>query len=224
MPESIRKYNRNRRILQWALLSIVVITIALGWRYPWLGFSVPIVMIMGIIGGIFNGRYICGNLCPRGGFFDRVMAPLSPQKSIFEFLRRMTLRWIILAALMGFMIYRLSKNPISWHHWGYTFWVMCVITTSIGVILGLLVHQRMWCSFCPIGTLQSALGGQKNALQIDTEKCVSCHLCEKACPFGLSILRHRESGVVNEPDCLKCSECVIVCPKNALSFPSKQTR
>jgi polyferredoxin len=178
-------------------------------------------MTTGIIGGLFNGRYVCGNLCPRGGFFDRVMAPLSPKKSIPEFLRRMPLRGIILGALTGFMVYRLSKNPASWRHWGYTFWVMCVITTTIGVILGLLVHQRMWCSFCPIGTVQSALGGKKNMLRIDLLTCIECYLCEKACPFGLSIVRHKKSGIVNESDCLKCSECVMVCPRKALSFPPK---
>jgi polyferredoxin len=35
--------------------------------------------------------------------------------------------------------------------------IMCAVTTLVAVILGLLVHQRTWCSFCPMGTVQKNL-------------------------------------------------------------------
>ena len=57
----------TRHITQWLLLPIVITVIGLGWKYPWLGLSVPLVMVIGIIGAFFNGRYVCGNLCPRQG-------------------------------------------------------------------------------------------------------------------------------------------------------------
>jgi polyferredoxin len=196
----------------------VFITIGLGWRYPLLGFAVPVVMLMGVIGGIFDGRYVCGNLCPRGAFFDRVLVIASPRKGIPEWLRRMPFRWVILGFLFVFMVYRILQKPGDIYHWGRVFWLMCIITTGLGVILGLLVHQRMWCAFCPIGTIQSALGGRKNQLRIDPVKCIECELCEKKCPFDISIVKHKEEGVVDEPDCLKCSECIVVCPKKALSW------
>ena len=44
----------RRRTIQWLLVPIVVITLALGWKYPVLGFVVPVVMLMGIVGGLFN--------------------------------------------------------------------------------------------------------------------------------------------------------------------------
>jgi hypothetical protein len=56
------------------------------------------------------------------------------------------------------MVFRVSQNPGDWRHWGKTFWMMCVITTAIGVVLGILLHPRTWCAFCPMGTLQGALG------------------------------------------------------------------
>jgi NAD-dependent dihydropyrimidine dehydrogenase PreA subunit len=34
-------------------------------------------------------------------------------------------------------------------------------------------------------------------------------------------VKHRKEGIVSEPDCLRCSECVEVCPKNALSWPER---
>ncbi len=63
----------RRHVIQWFLVPVVIISIALGWKFPWLGFSVPIVMLMGAIINIKKGRYGCGNLCPRGNFFDRIM-------------------------------------------------------------------------------------------------------------------------------------------------------
>ena len=71
------KKTGSRKAVQWALLWVMVATIALGWKYPVLGYSVPLVMIVGIVGSFFNGRYVCGHLCPRGGFLDRILALVS---------------------------------------------------------------------------------------------------------------------------------------------------
>jgi hypothetical protein len=57
--------NRRRRLVQWALAPIVIVVTAWGWKYPYLGYTVPVVMILGMIGGVFRGRYVCGNLCPQ---------------------------------------------------------------------------------------------------------------------------------------------------------------
>jgi ferredoxin-type protein NapH len=208
----------RRARIQWALAPIVIITIALGWKYPILGFSVPIVMLMGITGGLFNGRYVCGNLCPRGSFFDRLIWRISLGKTIPAFMRDMPLRWVILVAMMGFMVFRIWQNPGDWHHWGKTFWVMCVVTTAIGVVLGAVVHPRMWCAFCPMGTMQSAIGGHRNQLGIDVKLCRECHVCEKACPIQLSIVQDKSKGRLQSRDCLKCPECISVCPTKALGW------
>ena len=208
---------RRRKAIQWGLLWIVLITLGLGWWFPWLGFSVPLVMLAGIVGSLFNGRYVCGNLCPRGSFYDRIMAPLSKRRPIPQWFRSPTLRWTLFALLMGLMLFRIMQNPLDPMHWGRVFWVMCVVTTAIGLPLALLIHPRSWCSFCPIGTAQSAIGGRRNQLRIDRHLCRSCALCESACPMGLSIVKHKDTGTVSEPDCLRCSECIAVCPVDALS-------
>lgn len=211
---------RRRRIIQWFLAPITIIVIALGWRFPFLGFAVPVVMITGLVGGILRGRYVCGHLCPRGSFFDRMLAPISPSKPIPPSFRSMALRWPLLVVLMGLMVYRISLNPGSIAHWGKVFWMMCVVTSAIGVILALFVNERSWCSFCPIGTLQNAVGGAKDQLRIDGDICRACRTCEKKCPLKIPIVDFKEDGVMAHRDCLKCPECVTICPKNALSFGS----
>jgi ferredoxin-type protein NapH len=208
-----------RRQIQWLVAPIVIITIGLGWKYPILGFSVPIVMLMGMAGGVWRGRYVCGNLCPRGSFFDRIISLVSLKKKIPTLLRRMPLRWIIFTAMMSFMVWRLAQNPGDWRHWGQVFWMICVITTSIGIVLGILFHPRTWCAFCPMGTMQNALGGHKHSLLIDAAKCKQCRLCEKACPFQLPIIQDKDRGRLLSRDCLKCPECIAACPAKALKWP-----
>ena len=213
---------RKRRILQWSLLSVVLVTISLGWKFPFLGFSVPVVMIAGILISLFRGRMVCGNFCPRGSFFDRIVSSFSQKTSVPPLLRDMRFRWSMFALLMGFMVFRLAQNPLSLAHWGHVFWVMCVVTTALGLVLGIVYHPRTWCAFCPMGTLQNALGGEKQYLAIDSSSCRSCKLCEKKCPFDLSIVAHKNTGKIVNPDCLKCSECVQACPVNALSWVSNR--
>lgn len=208
----------SRRLRQWLLAPIVVVTIALGWKYPWLGFTVPAAMLLGIAGGLRRGRYVCGNLCPRGSFFDRLIAPLAGHRQIPAALRTMPLRWGVLVLLMGFMAWRLAANPADLAHWGRVFWSMCAMTTAVGVGLALLFHPRSWCAICPVGTLSNAIGGGKYQLGIDSA-CRECGRCEQSCTFDLAIVRHKEAGAVQERDCLKCSVCVESCPLGALKWP-----
>ncbi len=222
MTMAVTKYtlwkNRRRRVVQGALTPIVIVVIALGWKYPYLGYSVPVVMLMGLAGGFFRGRYVCGNLCPRGGFFDRVMPLASPARAIPSVLRNRVFRWCVFAALMGFMVWRISLDPANPAHWGRVFWLMCAVTTLIGVILAFFFHPRTWCTFCPIGTVQAAVGGHRHPLHIDATTCRTCHLCEKACPMNLPIVKYKTTGTVKEPDCVRCAECVLVCPAKSLAF------
>ncbi len=208
---------RRRRQVQWILVPVVPIVIGLGWRYPILGFAVPVVMLMGLIGAVFRGRYVCGNLCPRGAFFDRVIAPISRMGRTPLFLRQRAFRWPLLIILMGFMLYRILQNPADWRHWGRVFWGMCLVTTAVGVILGFFLRPRAWCFFCPGGTMQNIVGLLRHPLQFDGAKCKECKVCERVCPMGLPIVSWKKTGTVLERDCIQCMECAAVCPVQALS-------
>jgi len=203
---------------RWILATIMILTVALGWRYPAIGFAVPVAMVAGIGGSLLRGRYVCGTFCPRGSFFDTLFRLVGGTQPIPAPLRTMPVRWGILAVLMGFMAWQISRNPGDPLHWGFVFWMACAVTTAAGIGLGLFYHARAWCVICPVGTMANAIGGGKWQLQIDPG-CGSCGACERHCPMGLTIAAHRDGGTLPHRDCLKCSSCADACPKGALTFP-----
>jgi len=205
----------SRNNYKWGLALLMVLVLGLGWKYPYLGFMVPIVMITGLIGSFLKGRVVCGNFCPRGSFFDTWFKPLGGSTKVPKLLTTPKLRWSLLVALFSFMIVQLLSDIGSAAHWGTVFWRVCMVTTLIALVVGVRYRSRAWCAFCPMGTIQGAIGGEKHALSISTS-CAGCGICEKNCPMGHDIAHSRERGIVMNSDCLHCGACVSACPRNAL--------
>ena len=57
----------------------------------------------------------------------------------------------------------------------------------------------------------------KHTVQIDTEKCIGCGLCQKDCPSSNIVVENKKAGVIAQ-DCIMCGHCVAVCPKAAVSM------
>lgn len=204
---------------RWLLATVMIATIAAGWLMPVIGFVVPVVMLTAIGYSLRKGRYACGNVCPRGSFFDTFLRPFGGNRTIPAGLRTPAVRWTVFAGLMGFMAFQISRDPANPLHWGFVFWLACVLTTAAAIGLGLTYQVRTWCAVCPIGTLTATLGAGKHQLQIDSG-CKACGLCETTCPMELSIAVHRDRGTLPHADCLKCSTCHEACPQNALHWPT----
>ena len=201
---------------KWLLAIVVAVVLALGWRFPALGFVVPVAMATGMGGGFLRGRWVCGNLCPRGSLLDTWLGSL-PRRPLPEWMANPAVRWGILLVLIGLMIAQLTVDPGNWRHWGIVFWRMCLITTTAALALAVTYAPRGWCGICPVGTVASQVGGDKQPLQI-ASSCRACGLCEQACPMQFDIVDHRHAGQLPHRDCLKCSLCIKACPGQALSW------
>jgi len=193
---------------------IIVLIISLGGIfYPKLGYFLLLVFASLLIIAPFRGRWFCGNLCPRGSFVDFWLAPISRKVRIPSILKSMKIRVPIFIALMGFMIFRIINTNGIVDRVGMVFVTLCILTTSIAILFGVIIAPRAWCSFCPMGTLQRILGGSKYQLKVDRDLCIECGKCNKVCPMQLPV-----NEIMQLPDCIKCGRCVKVCPKEALSF------
>ncbi len=151
------------RKLIWPLVLIISI---LGFWFPLLGLLMYPMLFAIMILALFRGRYWCGNVCPRGALLDIPLLKIkgkSKNKSLPKFFNNILFKIVVLILLMGFFMLNTVKAFAYWDEaW---FWErlgmvgvnMCAITTVAALILGFAIHHRAWCSFCPMGTVQSTL-------------------------------------------------------------------
>lgn len=199
------------------LFLILLAFLAIGLVYPAIGVVALVCMLAPVVIAPFRGRYWCGNFCPRGSFWDNVITKVSPGKPIPPFFRSKGLRVFMLAFIMTMFS---VQTYFAWGDlaaMGRVFINLILVTTIVGIILGVVYHQRTWCAFCPMGTLASWLSGKAMPLSV-APGCVGCNACTRACPLQLSPAGGKTAGAFSDGDCLKCSRCVAACPKKALRF------
>ncbi len=211
---------KKRGTRQFFMAVIFFIILIGGWKYPLLGYFIPLCMLLGIGIAFFKGRKWCDWFCPRGSFFDVLIMPLSPKREIPKFFKGLLLRISFLSFLMLMMTIQIIKRWPSPYKIGMFFVILLTVTTIIGVILALISHHRAWCCFCPIGSMANWAGRKKHPLKINPSPCTECKLCYKICPIQIAPYTFKNKGMelVKDNDCLKCKLCVSACPKKALSF------
>ncbi len=207
-------------IKQFVMAAVFIAVFIFGWKYPILGFFIPLCMILGVGLGLFKGRKFCDWYCPRGSFYDVWLKPVSPQRKIPGLFKNIYFRLGVLFFLMVVMWVNLVRRWPNSVNIGMFFIIMMTSTTLLGVVLALLLHQRSWCFFCPVGTIANLVGRNKFTLKIDSKACNECKLCAKVCPIQIEPYKFKKTGTqgIQDYDCLKCGTCVAACPKKALSF------
>lgn len=178
-----------------------------------------ICMIAPVVVSIFKGRFWCGNLCPRGNFYDNVVSKFSNKKNPPKFLKSYYFRAVVLMIMMTMFTLGIKENWGNLYGIGMVFYRIIVVTTIIGIVLSLFYNHRTWCNFCPMGTLASIvskLRKNKNVLQV-SNSCVSCKVCEKKCSMGIVPYDYK-GDILSHPDCIQCGKCVTACPRKAIGY------
>lgn len=179
-------------------------------------------MLGPIILSIFKGRYWCGNICPRGSFYDNVVSNFSAKKNPPKFLKSKYFRAIITLGLLSMFTSGIIKHWGDLYAIGFIFYRLIVVTTLVGIILSFFFNHRTWCNFCPMGSIAAFISYFKNKknkahlLQIG-RSCVSCKLCEKKCSMGIVPYDYKEDALTSA-DCIQCGQCVTACPKKVISY------
>jgi len=206
--------------IQPYLFLILLVFLVGGLVYPVIGLLAILCMLAPVIMAPFKGRFWCGNYCPRGSFYDNVIARISPHKAIPPVFRSTAFRAVMLVVIMGVFAAQMAYAWGDLAAMGAVFVRIILITTLVGIGLGVVYQQRTWCAFCPMGTMASWLSATRNPQPLKVaESCVNCKLCTKVCPLQLEPDRAKGAAEgFTDSDCLKCSRCVEKCPKKALSF------
>lgn len=216
---------------------IITLLVAVGglWE-PKLGLLVLFIMAGLTITSFFTGRYWCGNICPHGSLFDRLLLPISPNKKIPDFLKSK----VMIIGFFIFFMFNFSRKLLNvfqlWGNYGLLdklgllFVNTYLMVLILGGLLSVIITPRTWCQFCPMGTLQKlsyklgkSLGITKKAEKKITisnkDKCINCGKCARVCPFQLvPYTNFSEKNQFDNINCIKCSTCVKNCPLGLLSL------
>jgi ferredoxin-type protein NapH len=133
----------------WVFLAFL----AVGVFYPAVGVIALTCMLAPVIVAFWRGRWWCGNVCPRGSFYDQLLRRISPQKKTPAFFRHPWFRAFMVAFI--FVMFSVQMHA-AWGNisaMGMVFLVLIGVTTLAAILLGLFFNSRTWCNFCPMGTL-----------------------------------------------------------------------
>ncbi|MGM0471707.1 MAG: 4Fe-4S binding protein [Bacillota bacterium] len=207
---------------KWAWVLLVLFLIV-GWQYPLLGSIALICMVAPVVMSAWKGgRVWCGNFCPRGSFNDNLLSKIGRSVEIPQFFKSIYFR----IGFFIFLIYNFVIGVINAGgdlvQIGAVFYRIVLLTTILTVVLGIIFHERTWCTFCPMGSLSALVVKMKRSLAadskrivVDKEQCTGCNLCAQECPMGLE--PYNFTGNNDEDlDCLHCEKCVDSCPVDAL--------
>ncbi len=181
------------------------------------------------------GRFFCGWACHLVAYQD-LCAWLLGRFGVRP--RPLRSRILMLApfglAFMMFILPTLSRivggDPAptyTWHLTTTSFWEtfpglgISLLTFAVcGFLIVYWLGSKGFCTYgCPYGAF-FALGDRAATGRIRvTDDCETCGHCTATCTSNVQV--HREVaqfGMVVDPGCMKCMDCVSVCPKNALYF------
>ncbi|MBU4556741.1 MAG: 4Fe-4S binding protein [Actinobacteria bacterium] len=199
-----------------------------------------LILLVGVVAtALLMGRSFCGQVCPLG-----TLQELSARTGRKLFGRRLVLpkildrpaRYLKYAVLLGFTLWTWAVSDLvirAYDPWvAYHHLTSPELLTELGVglfvllvaLLGSLVYDRFFCKYaCPMGAFLGIFT-RLSMFRItrDTDACVDCGLCDRACPVNLPVATQQ---ITNSSECIACSECVTACPApGALSIASRSGR
>jgi ferredoxin-type protein NapH len=145
---------KTQLVMVWFLPLIVIG----GLFNPWLGYLVVAMMVFFLTLSFFRGRYWCWNLCPRGAFLDILVSKISVNKPLPKIFIKGWFRAAVFVLFMGIVILRILRTGGNLFTIGAVFVSVCILTTVISIVLGVLTKHRGWCAICPMGFLQEKIG------------------------------------------------------------------
>ncbi len=211
------KFQNHRKKIQY-IGTVVMFSLVFGLFNHKLGLVFLAIPFIAVLLSNVLGRFWCGWFCPRGSFLNTVISKISRHKKIPKFLKSTTFKVIMATILLGmFTLALLGYNPLIQDESplvraGAFMIFVCIVTTLlIAIPLGIIYKPRTWCSFCPVGWLQSAFS-KVRILNVEIKDCKECGICAKECPIDIPEDYIGEEDIIDDADCLNCMVCVDACP------------
>lgn len=101
--------------------------------------------------------------------------------------------------------------------------VIAGIVSAIGIAILSAIRGREFCTrYCPVGTLLGLVGDRALwHIEINHDLCTACGLCEEQCRSEcIKVL----SRYVDNSRCVRCFDCVAICPEEAIKLQANRNR
>ncbi|NIR46907.1 NAD(P)-binding domain-containing protein [candidate division KSB1 bacterium] len=134
--------------------------------------------------------------------------------------------WIWPGSSLGVTIGEVYKGLLyEWEILGLQLNYKWVIDLFLAGVIGYGAYfwfsGRVWCRFlCPLAALMHIYARfSRFRILADKKKCISCNMCTASCHQGIDIMNFANKGLpMEDPECVRCSACVHVCPTGVLQF------
>ncbi|MHC4946820.1 MAG: tetratricopeptide repeat protein [Planctomycetota bacterium] len=100
-------------------------------------------------------------------------------------------------------------------------WPIALLTFAVcGFLIVYLLGNKGFCTYgCPYGGIFGVADAVAPGRIRVTDACEGCGHCTATCTSNVRVHEEvRTWGMVVDPGCMKCMDCVSVCPKDALRF------
>lgn len=137
--------------------------------------------------------------------------------AIYMFLLPVAQRWWFGADAPPFVMHLFTDD--MWKT--FPGWQMALLTLFVcGVLIVYVLGNKGFCTYgCPYGGFFAPLDKYSPGRIRVTDACEGCGHCTAACTSNVRVHEEvRLYRMVVDPGCMKCMDCVDVCPKGALYF------
>lgn len=194
---------------------------------------------LAILSTLILGRWICGWACHVVALQDLAAWMLKKIGIKPRPFRSRLLMWVpLLAALYMFglpvlnrflappqgegVIPQFTNHIVTQDFWS-TFPTLAVAVPFLficGFVTVYFLGSKGFCTYaCPYGGFFAVADKVAVGRIRVTDACDQCGLCTAACTSNVIVHAEvREHGMVVDPGCMKCMDCVSVCPTNALYY------
>lgn len=189
-------------------------------------FLAPLGIVIAL--SLLLGRIFCSWFCAFGAFNDllysinkrlfKIKIRFAPQ--LDGYLKYLKYGVLIFLAIFTWCLNLLSVENISpWTPFAQLGEVfkgrlpLSLGLVSLGLVtLGAFLIERFFCRYlCPLGAILAPLSKVTlTGIAKPTAECRSCKLCSKSCPMGIDL---SAMETVKSPECIRCLECITVCPR-----------
>jgi len=188
-----------------------------------------------ILATLIFGRYLCGWGCHLIAYQDiaawllkKIRIKPKPFRSRILILAPLALAIYMFVWPTAYRLYIGAPAPATQNHlittdyWKtfptYSIAILTVIICGFGIVY--FLGSKGFCTYaCPYGGFFAVADKVAPGRIRVSDACEHCGHCTAACTSNVRV--HEEVatyGMVVDPGCMKCMDCVSVCPNDALSF------